>query len=134
MKPSESKEMYLEVIYDIYKNNATVRSIDVAKALGYSKPSVSRAINLLKKENLISQERYGSITLTEEGIKIAKDIKNKHVYITEFLKLSLNLSTQIAEKDACRIEHVISSEAMSAIEYYVIKNSPDKKYMGDYYV
>lgn len=123
MRNNESQEMYLEVIYNIDQKNEVIRSIDIAKELGYSKPSVSRAINKLKKDGLINQEPYGHITMTDEGRRMAEKIKNKHVYLTEYLCLSLGLDKEVAEKDACRIEHVVSKDTMDAVKDYVAKNS-----------
>ena len=113
--------MYLEVIYDIDQRNEVIRSIDIANQLGYSKPSVNRAINKLKQEGLISQEPYGQITMTNQGRELAKRIKNKHIYLTEYLSLSLGIDKETAEKDACRIEHVVSKETMAAVIDYVNK-------------
>ena len=126
MKSSESREMYLEVIYNIEQKNEVIRSIDVAKTLGYSKPSVNRAINKLKDDGLIAQEPYGHITMTDEGRELAKKIKNKHIYLTEYLRLSLGLDVEAAERDACRMEHVVSKETMDAVKKYVHQNSVDK--------
>lgn len=122
MKSNESQEMYLEVIYNIEQNNEVIRSIDVAKELGYSKPSINRAINKLKQDGLISQEPYGHITMTKIGRDIAKRIKNRHVYLTEYLMLSLGLVRLTAEADACRIEHIVSKETMDAVRNYVDTN------------
>lgn len=119
MTRTESREMYLEVIYDIYMQQKEIRSIDVAKILDYSKPSVNRGINLLKNDNLIEQEPYGSITLTPKGLKIAKKIKSRHIDITAFLEKSLGLDSETAEQDACRIEHIISEKAMEKIRIYL---------------
>lgn len=122
MRNNESQEMYLEVIYNIDQKGETIRSIDIANTLGYSKPSVSRAINKLKKDGLINQEPYGHITMTDDGRELAKKIQNKHVYLTEYLCLSLGLDKEIAERDACRIEHVVSKETMDAVRDYIAKN------------
>jgi len=115
--------MYLEVIYDIEQNNQVIRSVDIAKELGYSKPSINRAINRLKEDGFISQEPYGHITMTQEGREIAKRIKNRHIYLTEYLMLSLGLSRETAEADACRIEHVVSAETMDAVRKYLNKDT-----------
>lgn len=123
MKSNESQEMYLEVIYDIEQNNQVIRSVDIAKELGYSKPSINRAINRLKEDGFISQEPYGHITMTQEGREIAKRIKNRHIYLTEYLMLSLGLSRETAEADACRIEHVVSAETMDAVRKYLNKDT-----------
>ena len=119
MKTSESKEMYLEVMYNIEQRNEVIRSIDVAKALGYSKPSINRAINKLKEEGMITQEPYGQIMMTELGRATAEKIKNKHIHLTEFLVMSLGIDRETAEKDACRMEHVVSKETMDAVKEYL---------------
>lgn len=119
MTRTESREMYLEVIYDIYEKGEEIRSIDIAKILEYSKPSVNRGINLLKNDNLIEQEPYGAITLTKRGLKIAKEIKTRHNDIMAFLKLSLGLDKAIAEQDACRMEHILSEKTMEKIREYL---------------
>ena len=123
MKSNESQEMYLEVIYDIEQNSKVIRSVDIAKELGYSKPSINRAINRLKLDGFISQEPYGHITMTEKGREIAKTIKNRHIYLTEYLMLSMGLSKETAEADACRIEHVVSKNTMDAVKKYLKENS-----------
>jgi len=122
VKSSESQEMYLEVIYNIDQKDEIIRSIDIAKTLGYSKPSVNRAINKLKLDGLIAQEPYGHITMTEKGRGLAKKIKNKHIYLTDYLMLSLGIDKETAEKDACRMEHVVSKETMEAVIKYVDDN------------
>ncbi len=119
MKTSESKEMYLEVMYNIEQRNEVIRSIDVAKALGYSKPSINRAINKLKEEGMITQEPYGQIMMTELGRATAEKIKNKHIHLTEFLVMSLGIDRETAEKDACRMEHVVSKKTMDAVKEYL---------------
>ena len=123
MKSNESQEMYLEVIYDIEQNNEVIRSVDIANELGYSKPSINRAINKLKQDGFIAQEPYGHITMTQKGREIAKTIKNRHIYLTDYLMLSLGLSKETAEADACRIEHVVSKETMEAVTKYVNDSS-----------
>ncbi len=119
MKPTESKEMYLKVIFDIYLRGQEIRSVDIAKILGYSKPSVSRGMNILRDEGYINMEPYGNITLTEKGKETAKNVKMRHIYLTKYLIKSLGIDETTAMKDACHIEHVISREAMEAIENYV---------------
>jgi len=114
--------MYLEVIYNIEQENGIVRSVDIAKELGYSKPSVNRAINRLKDDGLISQEPYGQITMTKLGRETAEKIMNKHIMLTEYLMISLGLSREMAEADACRMEHVVSKDTMEAVKAYVNKN------------
>ncbi|MEX1306970.1 MAG: metal-dependent transcriptional regulator [Eubacteriales bacterium] len=122
MQIKESGEMYLEVMYNLFTDHGEIRSVDVAKALGYSKPSVSRAIGLLKKEGFIEQEPYGKITLTEKGFARAKMVADRHELLTEFLVKALGVSADTAEQDACRIEHIVSQETMAAVRAYLIKN------------
>ncbi len=121
MQIKESGEMYLEVMYGLLTETGEIRSVDIAKSMGYSKPSVSRAIGLLKKEGFIEQEPYGKITLTEKGLERAKMVADRHVLLTEFLKRSLGLSADTAEQDACRIEHIVSRETMAAVRNYLKK-------------
>ncbi|HBG0610836.1 TPA: metal-dependent transcriptional regulator [Clostridioides difficile] len=118
----ESRENYLETILILEKKNGIVKSIDIAKQLNYSKASVSRAIGILKEYGFIIMEVDGDIVLTEEGRKKAEEIYEKHVLITKFLVNTLGVSFDIAEKDACRIEHVISKETFEGIKKYLDKN------------
>ncbi len=116
---SESIEMYLETILDLSNEDAEVHSVDVAKKLEVSKPSVNRALGILKDDGLINHERYGSITLTEDGRAVAEDVRQRHDYIKAFLIQSLNLDPVLAEKDACRMEHILSPETLRAIKALV---------------
>lgn len=118
----ESRENYLETILILEKKNGIVKSIDIAKQLNYSKASVSRAIGILKEYGFIIMEVDGDIVLTEEGRKKAEEIYEKHILITRFLVNTLGVSFDIAEKDACRIEHVISKETFEGIKKYLDKN------------
>ena len=111
----ESGEMYLETILVLSKKGAPVRSLDVANQLGFSKPSVSRAMGILKKGEFIKIDGQGYITLTPEGSKIAKKIYERHVVISELL-MELGVDMKTAEEDACRIEHVISDKTFKAIK------------------
>ena len=114
----ESGEMYLETILVLSKKGAPVRSLDVANQLGFSKPSVSRAMAILKKGEFIKIDGQGYITLTPEGSKIAKKIYERHVVISELL-MELGVDMKTAEEDACRIEHVISAESFAALKKYL---------------
>ena len=114
MQIQESGEMYLETILLLSKKSAWVRSIDVSEYMGFSKPSVSRAIGLLKNGGYIEMDKDGYLTLTETGIELASKIYERHSIITEFL-ISLGVSEQTASADACKIEHVISDESFEAI-------------------
>ncbi len=119
MRNNESQEMYLEAILDLERHNDAVRSVDVARILGYSKPSVNRAINLLKENELVIQEPYSSIKLTAIGRRVAQSIKRRHNVLTTFFREVLEVDATIAEQDACRIEHIISDESMKAIENHL---------------
>jgi Mn-dependent DtxR family transcriptional regulator len=115
----ESGENYLETILILTKRNGSVRSIDIANELNYSKPSISRAMSLFKKEGLIVMHDDGQIELTESGLKKAQGVYERHRYITEFLVDSLKVDETIAEQDACRIEHILSAESFAKIKDYV---------------
>ena len=110
MRNNESAEMYLETIMMLSERQAHVRSIDVVHETGYTKPSVSRAVGLLKKNGHILVDEGGYITLTETGREIAAMIVERHRVITEFL-VGLGVSREIATDDACKMEHIISDEA-----------------------
>lgn len=114
----ESLENYLEAIVLLEKNKE-VRSIDLAHYMNVSRPSVNKAVNNLKAKGFITQQAYGTISLTEEGRQLANQILEKHQSITRFLTEALQLPLTIAEEDACRIEHVISNETYEAILQYL---------------
>ncbi len=111
----ESGENYLETIYLLQKDGGIVHSVDVAKALGFSKPSVSRAMGLLKNADYIEIAKNGEISLTKTGIKKAKDLSRKHEAITRFLMMTADISQETAEKDACKMEHFIQDETFKGI-------------------
>lgn len=120
MKYRESEEMYLETIYNLKKKLSLVRSIDVATELNYSRPSVSRAVNLLQANGYILIAKNGEINFTDAGLKKAEEILERHEVITKvFEKLGANES--VAEENACRVEHVISSELMQVLKNYLQK-------------
>jgi len=119
MERNESLEMYLETIYILEINHGHAHSVDIAKELGVSKPSVSKAMNQLKKKGLINKEDYGSITLTNEGRRISERIYKNHKKISLYLIHSLGLSPDQAEGDACKMEHVISDAMIDSIENYL---------------
>lgn len=118
MKLHESAEMYLETIYVLSQKTGSTRSIDVAEHMGYSKPSVSRAVGLLKEGGYIIMESDGSLILTETGKNTAKGIFERHTVLTKLLT-QIGVGDEIASADACKIEHVISEETLNAIKKYV---------------
>lgn len=115
MKKLESGEMYLESIFVLKNTIEKVHATDIANFLQYSKPSVSRALGLLKDSNLIVVEKDGTIDFTDEGLQYANSIYEKHKVLTRFL-CKIGVSESVAEKDACRIEHVISEETFLKIK------------------
>lgn len=117
MTVRESGEMYLEAILVLAKKSGYVRSIDVSEYLGYSKPSVSRAIGILREGGYILMEKDGAITLTDSGKKLAETIYERHTVLSELL-IRLGVDEKTATDDACRIEHVISDESFQAIKQY----------------
>ena len=116
----ESGEMYLETIHVLLKKNASVRSIDISEHMGYSKPSVSRAVGLLKKDGYIQVDNDGYITLTEAGVDVAMKIYERHTILSRMLT-QLGVSPETAAEDACRLEHAISDESFEAIKRHLQK-------------
>ena len=120
MHIQESGEMYLESIYVLSQQNPHVRSVDVGEYLGYSKPSVSRAVGLLKSGGYLMMDKDGFLTLTESGLQIAQKIYARHTLISQLL-VRLGVSAETAAADACRIEHAISDESFAAIQAFAEK-------------
>ena len=118
MHLQESAEMYLETIYVLSQKSNSVRSIDVAEHMGYSKPSVSRAVGLLKNGGYLTMADDGLLFLTTEGICAAQKIFERHTLITSFL-MRLGVDKETAAEDACKIEHHISDKSFSAIKNHV---------------
>lgn len=114
----ESGEDYLETILILKKRNGNVRSIDIAREMDLSKPSVSRAVGILKNKCFITVDEEGSIQFTDEGSKIAKRIYERHRLLTEAL-MTLGVDEKTASEDACRIEHDISEKSFSKIKKYL---------------
>lgn len=114
----ESAEMYLETIYQLSLERSSVRSIDVAEFMGYSKPSVSRAVGLLKQGGYLLMDKEGFLTLTEEGQAIARKVFERHTVLTTILT-RLGVDEAVAAEDACKIEHVISDESFAAIKKHL---------------
>jgi len=115
MQLQESGEMYLETIYILNSKTAHVRSIDVCEYMGFSKPSVSRAIGLLKSGGYVFVDSDGYLTLTEEGERVARKMYDRHRLLTSFL-VSLGVPEETAQSDACKIEHHISDASFDAIK------------------
>ena len=118
MHIQESGEMYLETIHVLLKKNGHVRSIDISEHMGYSKPSVSRAVGLLKNGGYITVDPDGSITLTPAGLELAEKIYDRHTVLTRFL-VSLGVDPEVAAEDACKLEHAISDESLQAIKKFI---------------
>ena len=115
MALQESGQMYLESIFVLSKTGKPVRSIDVSEYMGFSKPSVSRAIGLLKSGGYLTVNKEGHLHLTEEGLRVAENIYEKHTLLTQFL-IRLGVSEETASEDACKMEHIISDESFEAIK------------------
>ncbi len=121
MQLQESGQMYLETILILSKKSNSVRSIDISQYMSFSKPSVSRAVNLLKDGGYILISKEGYITLTALGREIAEKIYERHTILTKCL-IALGVSEETAAEDACKIEHDISDESFSAIKRHIIEN------------
>ena len=118
MSMHESAEMYLETIYTLSLNSTSVRSIDVAEALNYSRPSISRAVGLLKKDGYLLMDEEGFLTLTEDGRALAERIYERHTVLTAALE-ALGVDKETAAEDACKIEHDISDRTFDAIKAHM---------------
>ena len=121
MRLQESGEMYLEAILVLSKEKASVRSIDIVEYMGYSKPSVSRAVGLLKQGGFITMTGEGLITLSAEGAEVAQKIYDRHTLLTECLML-LGVDRDTAVEDACKMEHNISDRSYEAIKTFIENN------------
>lgn len=121
----ESGEMYLETIYVLSKKNSHVRSLDVAEYMGFSKPSVSRAVSLLKKGEYITVDEAGYLKLTEIGTLIAEKIFERHTLLTSFLE-KIGVDSATASQDACKMEHHISEDTFAAIKRHAEKFLKEK--------
>ena len=118
MQLQESGQMYLETVFLLSKERGTVRAVDISEHMGYSRPSVSRAIGLLKKAGLIFVDAGGAITLSDEGRALAEKIYERHTLLTAML-VRLGVDEETASEDACRIEHVISDATFAAIKKHL---------------
>ena len=124
MALQESGEMYLETILILSWDRELVRAVDVGDYMGYSKPSVSRALGLLKAGEYVTVEKDGAIRLTEIGREVAETIYERHDLITRWLRL-MGVSPETAVEDACKIEHVISAESFEALKHHLEKEHPE---------
>lgn len=121
MKLTPSLENYLEVILDIETEDGQIRVTDIAETMNVSKTSVTKAINNLREANLVNQEKYGKLTLTEQGRCIAISIRKRHDILKRFLKECLKIDEDIAEEEACQMEHVISLNTIEKLEKFMSK-------------
>ena len=126
MALQESGEMYLETIYVLSKESTGVRSVDIGAHMGYSKPSVSRAVGLLKSGGFINVDKDGYITLTNSGKEIDEKIYDRHTTLTKLLML-LGVDKQTATEDACKLEHNLSDESFAAIKAHLLKYEETNK-------
>ena len=126
MELKESGEMYLETILVLSKSQQNVRSLDIARYMHYSKPSISRAMGILRNAKYISVDDSGYITLTNSGREIAEKIYERHIVLSSVLE-SIGVDKETAAEDACRIEHVISDESFEALKKSLSKNKKTKK-------
>lgn len=114
----ESGEMYLETIYVLYQKQQNVRSIDVAEKMGFSKPSVSRGVSILKRDGYLTVDEKGYLELTDAGTDLAMKIYERHIILTKALVL-LGVDEQTAAQDACKMEHVISDKTLEAFKKHL---------------
>ena len=119
MAMHESGQMYLEAIYVLLQKNDKIRAIDIGVYLGYTKPSVSRAVGLLKKSEHISVDSDGFITMTPKGEQFAEQLYERHTVLTNML-MALGIDEETATEDACRIEHVISDKSFAAVKKHYL--------------
>ena len=122
MHLQESGEMYLETIHILSKKSDCVRSIDVGEYMGFSKPSVSRAVGLLKKGGYVVSDADGYLSLTEAGKEVAEKMYERHTLLTDFL-VSIGVSREVAAEDACKMEHYMSDETFEAMKRHAAKEN-----------
>ncbi len=125
MHLQESGEMYLETIYVLSQKSGDVRSIDVGEYMGFSKPSVSRAVGILKNNGYLKMDSDGYLTLTEAGLAIAKKMYERHTTLSNFL-IKLGVDKETAAKDACKMEHDISDETFEALKRHAALHRDEK--------
>lgn len=122
MRLQESGEMYLETIYILSKKSSAVRSIDVGEYMGYSKPSVSRAVSILKKGGYVVMDKDGYLSLTDIGLEVARKIYERHTTLTDFL-IRLGVDKDTAVEDACKMEHDISDKTFEALKQHAYSHN-----------
>ncbi len=115
----ESGEMYLETILVLKLRKGTVHSVDVAKALNFSKPSVSRAMKILRDDDFITMQQNGEIDLTPAGLRKAEQIYGRHIILTQFLRDFIGVDDEMAEENACRMEHILNQEVVDKIVQFM---------------
>ena len=120
----QSGEDYLEAILVLQEKKGNVHSIDVAQHLGYTKPSISRAMSILRANGYITMEKDGRLSLTESGLKVAQEIYERHKLLTEWL-IRLGVSPAVAAEDACKIEHDISVETFQCLKAHAAKQNTE---------
>ena len=120
MKILESGENYLETILMLKESKGSVRSIDIVRQMNFSKPSVSRAMSLLRENGYITMDKVGWIQLTESGMEVASRIYERHRLLTKWL-MALGVSPEVAAEDACRMEHDISNETFEKLKAHIEK-------------
>ena len=127
----ESGEDYIETIYLLKKRKGLVRSVDVAQELHFSRPSVSRAIGILRDSGLVLMNSDGSLELTEKGMLLAESLYEKHTTLTRFLRAVTRVDSSIAEKDACRIEHIISPSTFEGVKQFLREHPELHEHLTD---
>lgn len=119
---TSSLEDYIEAVYNIYLSDNKVKAIDVSRKLNVSRASVTEALQKLEQLGLINYGHYGSISITEEGVKKAKEVIKKHETLSVFFEKILGVNHELAEETACKIEHVIGNEILERLERHINKN------------
>ena len=125
MKIQESAENYLETILMLKEEKGAVRSIDIARKMDFSKPSISRAMSLLREDGYITMDKEGLIDLTDAGMEIASRIYERHRLLSKWL-MALGVSPETASEDACRIEHDVSDETFQKIKEHIAGRIPEE--------